>query len=72
MDVGTAFVYAFLDKVIYFEQSHLFKIELNKVCKLLKVLYRRKQAAHAWYKTLVEFLCKLDFLRIQLDLGIFI
>ncbi len=48
MDVVTAILYDFLNKVIYMEQSHLFATELDKVCKLIKVLYGLKQALHVW------------------------
>lgn len=35
MDVGTIFLYGFLDEVIYVEQFHLFVTELDKLCKLI-------------------------------------
>lgn len=41
-DVVTAFFYGFLDEVIYIKQLYLFEININKVCKLLKALYRLK------------------------------
>ncbi len=72
MDVVTAFLYGFLDEVIYVEQPHLFEIDIDKVCKLLKALYGLKQAPHIWYKTLVEFLWKLGLQRLELDHGIFV
>ena len=72
MDVVTAFLYGFLDEVIYVEQPHLFEIDVDKVCKLLKALYGLKQAPHVWYKTLVEFLQKLGFQRLELDHGVFV
>lgn len=61
MDVITVFFYRFFDKVIYSKNPHLFKIGMNKVYKLLKALYLLKQVLHVWYKTLMEFLHKLDF-----------
>ncbi len=72
MDMVTAFLYGFLDEVIYIEQPHLFTTKLDKVCKLIKALYGLKQAFHVWYKTLVEFLKNLGFVRLELDHGIFI
>ncbi len=72
MDVVTAFLYGFLDGVIYVEQPHLFATELDKICKLIKALYRLKQASHVWYKTLVKCLNKLGFIRLELDHGIFV
>lgn len=44
MDIVTTFFYSFLNKVIYIEQPHLFKININKVYKLLKAIYTLKQA----------------------------
>ena len=46
MDVVTAFLYGFLDEVIYIEQPHLFTTKLDKVCKLIKALYGLKQAPY--------------------------
>ena len=46
IDVITAFLYGFLDKLIYIEQPHLFNTEIDKVCKLIKALYGLKQALH--------------------------
>ena len=42
MDVVTAFLYDFLDKVIYIEQPYLFATKLDKVCNLMKALYGLK------------------------------
>ncbi len=72
MDVITAFLYGFFDEVIYFEQPHLFEINIDKVFKLLKALYGLKQAPQVWYKTLVGFLHKLGFQRLELDHSIFV
>ncbi len=38
IDIVIAFLYRFLDEVIYVEQTHLFAAELDKVCKLIKAL----------------------------------
>ena len=54
MDVVTAFLYGFLDRVIYIKQPHLFVTKLDKVCQLIKALYRLKQPLYVWYKTFVE------------------
>lgn len=43
IEVVKAFLYDFLEKVIYIEQSHIFATELDKICKLVKALYRLKQ-----------------------------
>lgn len=72
MDVVTAFLYGFLNKVIYIKQPYLFITELNKVCKLIKALYRLKQATHVWYKTFVKFFKKLEFTQLLQNYGIFV
>ncbi len=72
MDVVTAFLYGFLYEVIYVDQPHLFATELDKVCKLIKTLYGSKQAPQVWYKTLVKFLKKLGFIRLEIHHGIFV
>lgn len=61
MDVVTIFLNSYLDEVVYVEQSHCFKIDIDKICKLLKALYRLKYAFHIWYKTFLESLWKLGF-----------
>lgn len=42
IDIVMAFLYNFLDKVIYIKQPYLFATELKKICKLIKVLYGLK------------------------------
>ena len=46
MDIVMAFLHGFFEEVIYVEQLYLFEIDVNKVYKLLKALYRLKQAPH--------------------------
>lgn len=72
MDIVIAFVYGFLNEVIYMEQLYLFTIELKKVCKLIKALYRLKQIPHIWYKALVKFLKKLRLIQLELDHRLFV
>ena len=62
IDIVTAFLYNFFDKIIYIKQPHLFATELDKVCKLIKALYGLKQVPHVWYKTFVKFFKKLRFI----------
>ncbi len=38
MDVVTALLYGFLDRIIYVQQPHLFATELEEVCNLIKAL----------------------------------
>ncbi len=72
MDVVTAFLYAFLDEVIYVEQPHLYELNLPLVCCLRKALYGLKQALQVWYQTIADFLIKLGFERLELDHGVFV
>lgn len=72
IDVVTAFLYGFLDKILYVEQSPLFATEDNKICKLIKALYGLKQVPYIWYMTFVKFLKKLGFTWLELDHGIFV
>lgn len=67
-----AFLCGFLDKILYVKQPHLFITELKNVYKLIKALYRLKQAQYICYKTLVKFLQKLRFTQLELDNGIFV
>ena len=72
MDVVTAFLYGFLDEIIYIEQPHLFELNSELVCRLRKALYGLKQAPQVWYKTLADFLKKLGLERLELDHGVFV
>jgi len=45
MNITIAFLYGFIDQVIYVELSHSYEL-LNKVALLNKVLYSLKQAPH--------------------------
>lgn len=44
IDVVTAFLYGFLDEIIYVEQPHQFELNPELVCRLRKALYGLKQA----------------------------
>ena len=68
----TAFLYGFLNEIIYVNEPHLFAKKQDKVCKLIKTLYGLKQTPHVWYKTIVKFFKKLGFIRLELDYGIFV
>ena len=72
MDVVTAFLYGYLDELIYVEHPHLFITTPHLFCKLIKALYGLKQSPQVWYQTLVDFLKKLGFHRLELDHGVFV
>ena len=73
MDVQTAFLYSFIDQLIYVEVPPGYKKERpGIVCKLLKGLYGLKQAPRLWYERLSTFLIeKLGLKRLYADHGIF-
>lgn len=75
MNVKTAFLYGFIDKLVYIEISKGIetKANCNIVCKLLKVLYGLKQSPCLWYKKLANFLFKeLSLKWINADHSIFL
>jgi len=60
MNVTTAFLYGFIDQIVYVELPHSYELS-DKVALLNKALYGLKQAPHLWYKTLHNLLMSLDF-----------
>lgn len=62
MDVVTAFLYGFLDQILFIEQPHQLHDGTNRVCRLRKSLYGLKQSPRVWYETLTDFLKKLDYM----------
>lgn len=71
MDVVTAFLYGFLDQIIFIEQPHQLHDGAMRVCRLRKSLYGLKQAPRVWYETLTDFLTKLGLRPSQYDPAIF-
>lgn len=66
----TAFLYGFIDKLIYIEVLKRSEIEINKymIYKLLKALYELKQSFWLWYERLLGFLLeKLVLICIHAD-----
>lgn len=56
IDGVIAFLYNFLDKVIYMKQLYSFTIKFENIYKLIKILYKLKQASYVEYKTYDKFL----------------
>lgn len=48
INVVKAFLYSFLNEIIYIEQLQFFITKSNIVCKLINVLYKQKQALYVW------------------------
>ncbi len=72
MNVVIAFLYEFLDELIYVKQSHDFVIDLDLICKLRKALYDLKQASRVWSAMIRSFLNKLGFHEIESDKSLFV
>ena len=72
MDVVTAFLYGFLDELVYVEQPHGFVIDPGLVCKLRKALYGLKQAPRVWSAMIRSFLNKLGFHETESDKSLFV
>jgi len=61
LDIKTAFLNRMLDEEIYMKVLDRINAGETAVWKLLKSLYRLKQASHIWNKLLDSTLKKLDF-----------
>ena len=75
MDVKLAYLHGVLNEEIYMEQPEGFiaKGEENKVCRLVRSLYRLKQAGRVWNRTFVHTIKKkLGFKTIHSDAGVYI
>jgi len=71
MNITTAFLYGFIDQVVYVELPHSYEL-FNKVALLNKTLYGLKQAPCLWYKTLHDLLMSLDFCWLDSDHSMFV
>jgi hypothetical protein len=69
MDVNTAFLYSFLDELIYVEQPEGFAVpgKEDYVCLLRKALYGLKQSPRAWFHVIPEVLTDFDFKQSESD-----
>ena len=75
MDIKTAYLYGKLKEEIYMAQPEGFikSGQEHKVCKLIKSIYRLKQAGQVWYKTISKTLQKkLDFQQLHSDAGVYV
>jgi hypothetical protein len=69
MDVKTIFLYGELDEEIYMEQPYGYKIpgQENKVCRLIKSLYKLKQAPKQWHEKFNTTLTSVGFIVNEAD-----
>ncbi|CAI5950753.1 unnamed protein product [Closterium sp. NIES-64] len=71
IDIGSAFLYAPVDAIIFVEQPHAFEENDCAVCLLQKSLYGIKQALCLWQQYLHTVLAKLGFQQLPHDLGMY-
>ena len=72
MNVVTAFLYDFLDEIIYVNQSDNFIKNSTLICELWKTLYELRQSSRVWYKIIQKFLKGLSFIFIAADASVFV
>nr|GEU78982.1 putative ribonuclease H-like domain-containing protein [Tanacetum cinerariifolium] len=74
MDVKSAFLYRTIEEEVYVCRPPGFKDPdyLDKVYKVVKALYRLRQAPIAWYETLANYLLENGFQRGKIDQTLFI
>lgn len=75
MDVKTAFLYKFINQLVYIDIPKHSETEVNRriVYKLLKTLYGFKQSPRLWYKRLLNFLLqKPGLVKINTSYSVFI
>ena len=74
IDIKTAFLYGFIDQLIYVELLKGMETKMNKnmVYMLLKALYNLKQSPRLWYERLSAFFLKrLSLKQTHADYSIF-
>ncbi|CAI7801588.1 unnamed protein product [Closterium sp. NIES-53] len=71
IDIGSAFLYAPVDAIIFVEQPHAFEDADGAVCLLKKSLYGIKQAPRLWQQHLHSVLTKLGFTQLPHDLRMY-
>lgn len=74
MDVCTAYLNGTITENIFMQQpdKYVKKGAENKVCTLIKSLYRLKQSGNRWYERLDEYLTKYGFTRATTDTNLYI
>ncbi|CAI7792450.1 unnamed protein product [Closterium sp. NIES-53] len=71
IDVGSAFLYAPVDAIIFVEQPHAFEERDGAVCLLKKSLHGIKRAPRLWQQYLHTVLMELRFKQLPHDLGMY-
>jgi hypothetical protein len=71
MNVKTTFLYDKIHENVFVVQLTKFEQEINKVCKLNKILYDLKQSSRIWFETLIKFLFFLDYVSLNVEFNVF-
>jgi hypothetical protein len=71
MNVKMIFLYDKFHENVFVVQFTRFEQEINKVCKLNKILYDLKQFSRVWFETLIEFLFSLDYVSLNVEFNVF-
>ncbi|CAI7925221.1 unnamed protein product, partial [Closterium sp. NIES-54] len=71
IDVGSAFLYAPVDAIIFVEQPHAFEERDGAVCLLQNSLHGIKQVPRLWQQYLHTVLTELGFQQLPHDLGMY-
>jgi hypothetical protein len=72
MNVIIAFLYEFLNEIVYVVHSTMYETRDDQICPLRKTLYELKQSSKIWYDTIHDYLKKLEFKRIESNHKVFI
>jgi hypothetical protein len=71
MNVKTTLLYDKIHENVFVEQLTKFEQEINKICKLNKILYDLKQSSKVWFETLIKFLFSFDYVLLNVELNVF-
>jgi hypothetical protein len=71
MNVKTIFLYDKIHENVFVVQLTKFEQEINKICKLNKILYDFKQFSKVWFETLIKFLFSLDYVSLNVEFNVF-
>jgi hypothetical protein len=70
MNVKTTFLYDKIYENVFVVQFTKFEQEINKICKLNKILYDLKQFSRVWFETLIKFFF-LDYVSLNVEFNVF-
>ncbi len=71
MNVKTTFLYDKIYENVFVVQFTKFEQEINKICKLNKILYDFKQFSRVWFETLIKFFFFLDYVSLNVEFNVF-